>query len=161
MAQINGQSGDTGVALAEIFDATPAGTYTLASPRLVNISARTSVSTGGGVLIAGFVISGTAAKTVLIRASGPALSTYLSGTLVDPQLQLYSSSDTILGSNFGWGGDPEIAAEAAAVGAFPWTSATSDDSALLITLPPGSYTAEVAGASGDSGIALLEVYEVK
>jgi hypothetical protein len=160
-AQINGQSGDTGVALAEIFDATPAGTYTLASPRLVNISARTSVSTGGGVLIAGFVISGTAAKTVLIRASGPALSTYLSGTLVDPQLQLYSSSDTILGSNFGWGGDPEIAAEAAAVGAFPWTSATSDDSALLITLPPGSYTAEVAGASGDSGIALLEVYEVK
>jgi sugar lactone lactonase YvrE len=160
-AQINGRSGDTGVALAEIFDTAPAGTYTPSSPRLVNISARAEVSTSGGVLIAGFVISGTAAKTVLIRASGPALSPYLSGTLVDPELQVYSASDALLGSNFGWGGDPEIAAEAASVGAFPWTSATSEDSAVLITLPPGSYTTEVAGASGDSGIALLEVYEIK
>jgi sugar lactone lactonase YvrE len=158
-AQINGQSGDTGVALAEIFDATN-GAYTLSSPRLINISARSEVSTGGGILIAGFVIEGTAAKTVLIRASGPALSPYLTGTLVDPQLQLYSSSGAILASNFGWGGDPEITSEAASVGAFAWNTPTSDDSALLITLPPGSYTAEVAGASGDSGIALIEVYEI-
>jgi hypothetical protein len=158
-AQVNGQSGDTGVALAEVYDATLAITPT--SPRLVNISARSQVSTGGGVLIAGFVINGTAAKTVLIRASGPAISPYLTGTLVDPELQLYSSGDALLGSNFGWGGDPEIAAEASSVGAFPWTSSTSNDSALLITLAPGAYTAAVAGASGDSGIALLEVYEIK
>jgi sugar lactone lactonase YvrE len=158
-AQVNGQSGDTGVALAEVYDATLAITPT--SPRLVNISARSQVSTGGGVLIAGFVINGTAAKTVLIRASGPAISPYLTGTLADPELQLYSSGDALLGSNFGWGGDAIIAAEASSVGAFPWTSSTSNDSALLITLPPGAYTAAVAGASGDSGIALLEVYEIK
>ena len=158
-AQVNGQTGDTGVALAEIYDANLA--YTPSSPRLVNISARSEVSTGGGVLIAGFVIEGTSAKTVLIRASGPALGAYLTGTLVDPELQLYSSGNALLATNFGWGGDAIIKAQAASVGAFPWTSATSNDSALIITLAPGEYTAEVAGASGDSGIALLEVYEIK
>jgi sugar lactone lactonase YvrE len=160
-AVINGLSGDQGVALAEIYDATPPGTATATSPRLINISARSNVSTGGGVMIVGFVIDGTSAKTVLIRASGPALSPYLSGFLPDPELELYNSSNVPVGENFGWAGDPEIAAEAASVAAFPWTSTTSNDSALLVTLAPGSYTAQVAGASGDSGISLIEVYEIK
>jgi streptogramin lyase len=160
-AQVNGQSGDQGVALAEIYDATPPGTATATSPRLVNISARSAVSTGGGVMIVGFVIEGSSAKTVLIRASGPALSPYLTGFLPDPELELYNSSNVAIGENYGWAGDAEIAAEAASVAAFPWTSTTSNDSALLVTLAPGSYTAQVAGASGDSGIALLEVYEIK
>jgi hypothetical protein len=112
-------------------------------------------------MIVGFVIDGTSAKTVLIRASGPALSPYLSGFLPDPELELYNSSNVPVGENFGWAGDPEIAAEAASVAAFPWTSTTSNDSALLVTLAPGSYTAQVAGASGDSGISLIEVYEIK
>ncbi|HXN35101.1 MAG TPA: hypothetical protein VN877_02955, partial [Opitutaceae bacterium] len=97
---------------------------------------------------------------VLLRASGPALSPFLSGSLPDPELELYSGS-TLLGTNFGWAGDPVIAAEAASVGAFTWTSAASKDSALLVTLAPGAYTAQVAGASGDTGIALLEVYEIQ
>jgi sugar lactone lactonase YvrE len=160
-AQVNGQSGDQGVALAEIYDATPPGTATATSPRLINVSARSAVSTGGGVMIVGFVIEGSSAKTVLIRASGPALSPYLTGFLPDPELELYNSSNVDIGENYGWAGDPEIAAEAASVAAFPWTSTTSSDSALLVTLAPGSYTAQVAGASGDSGIALLEVYEIK
>jgi len=159
-AQVTGLSGDTGIALAEVYDATPPGTATASTPRLVNISARSEVVAGSGVMIVGFVIDGSAAKTVLIRASGPALSPFLSGTLADPELQLYSGS-TLLATNFGWGGDPEIAAEAASVGAFAWTSPTSNDSAVLLTLAPGAYTAQVAGASGDTGIALLEVYEIQ
>ena len=160
-AQVNGQSGDIGIALAEIYDAT-LGTATATTPRLINISARSTVTIGGGVMIVGFVIEGTSAKTVLIRASGPALAPYLSsGFLPDPELELYNSSNVIVGGNDGWNGDPEIAAEAAAVGAFTWTSSTSYDSALLVTLAPGSYTAQVAGASGDAGVALLEVYEIK
>lgn len=159
-AQVSGASGDTGVALAEVYDATPAGSYTSATPRLVNISARVQVGTGGNILIAGFAIGGATSRTVLIRASGPALVPFgVTGTLPDPQLQLYSGA-TLLGTNNGWGGDTNIMSTAASVGAFAWSSPSSHDSAILVTLPPGAYTAQVAGASGDTGVALVEVYEV-
>jgi hypothetical protein len=157
-AEISGESGDSGVALEEVYDATQ--NYTPASPRLINISARSQVGTGSDALIAGFVIAGTSSKTVLIRASGPAIAQSVPGSLADPELQLYSGP-TPIASNTVWGGDPEISAIAADVGAFAWTSTTSKDSALLVTLPPGQYTAQVTGASGDTGIALIEVYDVQ
>jgi glycine cleavage system regulatory protein len=160
-AQVAGESGDTGVALAEVYDATPAGSYTPASPRIVNISARVQVGTGGNILIAGFAIGGATSKTVLIRASGPALNEFgVTGTLPDPQLQLFSGT-TVLQSNTAWGGNAQISSAATAVGAFAWSSGASKDSALLVTLPPGAYTAQVSGAAGDSGVALVEVYEVQ
>jgi hypothetical protein len=158
-AQISGESGDTGDALAEVYDATPAGTYTPATPRLINLAARVQVGTGGNILIAGFVIGGSTAKTVLIRASGPALAPFgVSGTLPDPLLKLYAGN-TLLGSNQGWGGKSDIANAAAQVGAFAWSDPSSNDSAILATLPPGAYSAEILGASGDTGVALVEVYE--
>jgi hypothetical protein len=164
-AQISGQGGDSGVALAEVYDATPAGAYTPASPRLVNISARVQVGTGGNVLIAGFVIGGSTSRTVLIRASGPALAPFgVTGTLPDPALALNLSNangtSTLLASDDGWGGRSEITSAAASVGAFPWGNPASGDSALLVTLPPGGYTAQVSGQSGDTGVALVEIYEV-
>ncbi len=167
-AQVLGASGDTGVALAEVYDATPTGTYTAGSPRIINISARVQVGTGSNILIAGFVIGGTTSKTVLIRASGPALAPLgVAGTLADPQLKLYRSnadgSSTFLQLNSAWAGDSAIAAVAVNVGAFAWNSPSSLDSALLVTLPPGGYTAQVAGAAGtptDTGVALVEVYDV-
>jgi hypothetical protein len=164
-AQVTGQSGDSGVALAEVYDATPAATETSSSPRLVNLSARVEVGTGGNVLIAGFEIGGTTSRTVLIRASGPVLANFgLTGILPDPLLSLLQSNpdgtNTILQRNTGWGGDPQIASVAAEVGAFSWGSAATLDSAILVTLPPGAYTAEEAGSSGDTGIGLIEVYEV-
>jgi hypothetical protein len=159
-AQISGESGDTGVALAEVYDATPEGAYTLTSPRLVNISTRVQVGSGGNILIAGFVVGGPSARTVLVRASGPALVPFgVSGALPDPQLGLYSGA-TQLDADSGWGGNGAIAAAAAAVGAFAWGDPSSHDSAILVTLPPGAYTAQVSGASGDTGVALIEVYEV-
>jgi hypothetical protein len=160
-AQISGQSGDTGVALAEVYDATPKGTYTPALPRLTNISSRIWVGTGTNIAIAGFVIGGSTAKTVLIRASGPALDQFgVTDTLTDVQLQLLNSGATVFESDYGWGGAPEIASAAGSVGAFPWTDATSLDSAVLVTLPPGLYTAEISSASGSTGVALVEIYEV-
>jgi hypothetical protein len=159
-AQISGASNDTGVALVEIYDSTPAGTYTPSKPRLVNISARVQVGTGGNVLIAGFVIGGVTARTVLIRASGPALVPFgVANTLADPALTLFSGS-TVLASDSGWAGVSAIASTAAAVGAFAWSDPTSADSALLMTLPPGAYTAEIASASGGTGVALVELYDV-
>jgi hypothetical protein len=156
-----GQSGDTGMALAEVYDATPMGTYTPAMPRLVNISDRAQVGTGSSILIAGFVIGGSTSRTVLIRASGPALANPfgLAGTLSDPLLQLFDGSEQ-LASNSGWGGNAQISSTAASVGAFPWNNPSSKDSAIFITLPPGAYTAQVSGAAGDGGVALVEVYEV-
>jgi hypothetical protein len=159
-AQIAGKSGDTGIALAEIYDATPAGAYTPTSPRIINISARVQVGTGGNILIAGFVVGGSTSRTVLIRASGPALAPFgVSGTLSDPELKLYAGN-TLLGSNSGWGGKTEITTAAASVGAFTWGDPSSNDSAILATLSPGAYTVQVSGASNDSGIALVEIYEV-
>jgi hypothetical protein len=163
-AQVAGQSGDTGDALVEVYDATPAGTYLPSMPRLVNLSARVDVGTGANVLFAGFVIGGSTSITVLIRASGPAIAAApfdVPGTLPDPQLTLQNpNTQAVLATNNGWEGDSNISEVAAYVGAFAWGDPSSHDSALLITLPPGSYTAEAAGASGDSGVAIVEVYEV-
>jgi hypothetical protein len=115
-------------------------------------------------MTAGFVIGGTTAKTVLIRATGPALALFgVEGTMPDPQLALHTSvnnQDTVLASNTGWGGDPQIAAVSASVGAFPLTNPASADSVVLTTLAPGSYTAVASSVSGAAGVALIEVYEV-
>jgi hypothetical protein len=159
-AQISGESNDTGVALVEIYDSTPAASYNPSKPRLVNISARVQVGTGGNVLIAGFVIGGATARTMLIRASGPALVPFgVANTLPDPELTLFSGT-SVLASDSGWAGNPAIASTAAAVGAFGWSDPASHDSALLMTLPPGAYTAQIDGAGGDTGVALVELYEV-
>jgi hypothetical protein len=160
-----GKSGDTGVALAEVYDASAAGSFSAASPRLTNISARVEVGTGGNILIAGFVIGGTTSATVLVRGSGPALTPFgVSGVLPDPELLLYRSNgdgtNTLMATNTGWGGDAQITFVAESVGAFSWGPAATPDSAILATLSPGAYTVEVEGAKGDTGVALVEVYAV-
>jgi hypothetical protein len=164
-AQIAGQNGDTGDALVEIYDASAPGSFTTGGTRLINLSARVNVGTGSNVLFAGFVIAGNSALTVLIRASGPAIAAApfnVPGTLSDPQLTLQNpSTQAVLAQNISWGGDSEVTNTAASVGAFHWSVPASHDSALLITLPPGSYTAAAAGTSGDTGVAIVEVYEVQ
>jgi hypothetical protein len=164
-AQVAGQSGDTGDALVEIYDASAPGSFTAGGTRLTNLSARVDVGTGANILEAGFVIAGNSALTVLIRASGPAISVApfnVGGTLPDPQLTLQNpSTGAVLAQNISWGGNSEISSTAASVGAFNWSVPTSHDAALLITLPPGNYTAAAAGSSGDTGVAIVEVYEVQ
>jgi len=159
-AVVSGASGDTGIALAEFYDATPPASYGPTAPRLVNISSRASVGTGGNVLIAGFVVGGSTSRTVLVRASGPALTQFgVPGVLPDPQLVLNGTAGALYTNN-GWAGDKDVSAFGAQVGAFTWIDPTSGDSAILVTLPPGAYTAVASGASGDTGIALIEVYEI-
>jgi hypothetical protein len=156
--QITGNGGTTGVALAEIYDATPAGAFSITTPRLINVSARTQVGTGNDILIAGFVIGGSTTKTVLIRAVGPTLTDYgVTGVLANPRLELYAGS-TKLNENDDWGGATSLVTAAASVGAFP-LPATSKDSVLLVTLPPGAYTAQVSGVNNTTGVGLIEVYE--
>ena len=157
--QVAGKSGDTGKTIAEVYDNTPPGTYVLTTPRMVNLSCKIQVAASGS-LTAGFTIGGTTSKSVLVRAAGPALAAFgVSGTMPDPQIQLFSGT-TQIAANAGWGGDPQLAAAMASVFAFSFPSASSKDSALLVTLPPGSYTAQASSVSGTVGITIVEVYEV-
>ena len=156
--QILGKNNGAGLALAEIYDASAAPA--LANPRLINVSARTQVGTGGDILIAGFVVGGTTARTVLIRAIGPGLAAFgVTGTLTDPRLQLFSGP-TMIRENDNWGGDAQLTAIGDSVGAFRVADVQGRDAMLLVTLAPGSYTAQVAGVGNGTGVALVELYEV-
>ena len=162
--KVLGSAGTTGIALAEIYDATPAGTFTATTPRLVNVSARTQVGTGASALIAGFVIGGTTPCTVMIRGIGPTLTGYgVPGALADPYLELFiQGNSTPLNTNDDWSSASNAAAVQAAatqVGAFALTSG-SKDSVLLVTLQPGIYSAKVSGVGNTTGVGLVEIYEV-
>lgn len=134
------------------------------SPRtttLANLSARAVAGSGGHVLITGFILEGASPKTVLIRAVGPGLHAFdVPGFLPDPRLHLFRNNQRILG-NTGWtnsseANDVRIAAQR--VGAFALANGSAD-SALLVTLDPGSYTAHAEPVSGAPGVALIEVYD--
>lgn len=157
-AQISSISETAGQVLAEIYDDTPS--YTLSLPRLANLSCSVAVPQGGA-LTAGFVVGGQTAETVLIRASGPALTTLgVSDVMPDPQIAVYNQQQQVVFSLAGWGGDPAVAAAATSVGAFPYTDPASKDTATLLTLSPGSYTIATTSASGSAGEVLIEIYEV-
>jgi len=127
--------------------------------RLSNLSSRLQISNtdSNRAAIAGFVVTGNSPKQVLVRAIGPGLGALgLSNVAPGATLQLHDQSGAVIAQNDGWKGDAAIAAAGERVGAFK-LAVGSSDSALLITLPPGLYTA-IVGAKGN-GLALLEVYD--
>lgn len=144
-----------------IFEYAPPTTAAVPVPRLINISTLGQI-TSGGSMTAGFVISGTQLKTMLVRAAGPSLVPLgVSGTLANPKVVVTDSAGKTVGSNDDWGGDTALANAFAATGAFGYTSKTSKDAALLVTLPAGNYTAQVSSSTGTgSGTVIVEVYEV-
>lgn len=121
---------------------------------LGNISTRTLVKTGDQVLIGGFIVTGTEPKKVIVRAIGPSLP--LGGVLLNPYLELHDSSSAIIMSNDNWRTDQEQ--EISATGLAP---SNDNESAIVMTLDPGSYTAIVSGVNGGTGIALVEVYDLE
>lgn len=128
--------------------------------RLANLSTRAQVGTGSNVMITGFVVQDGAPKRVLLRAVGARLSTApfsLTGVLADPQLQLYDAQGTLVQVNDNWSNDD--LATMNSVGAFALTSG-SRDAAIVATLSPGAYTAQVSGVNNTSGVAILEIYDV-
>ncbi len=131
---------------------------------LINVATRAFVGTGDQVLIGGFVVNGAQAKTVLLRAAGPALTAFgVPNVLADPIINVFSGSSRIAG-NDNWGTQENgsgsaVAAASNQVNAFAFPAGSSD-AALVMTLPAGSYTAIVSGQNGATGTGLVEVYDV-
>jgi hypothetical protein len=161
-AVVTGQGSATGVGLVEMYDAATGSP--LPTRKLVNLSARARAGAGDESLIAGFVIDGTLPKRVLVRGIGPTLAAFgVSEALTRTELAVVSRADNaVVAQNSGWSTSPDARAIAIAseqVGAFALGAATHD-SAVLVYLAPGAYTARVGGVAGATGIALVEVYEV-
>ncbi|MEN9813048.1 MAG: hypothetical protein RL479_1734, partial [Verrucomicrobiota bacterium] len=146
-----------GIALLELYE-DPADSA--ATNRLVNLSARAQVGAGEGILIAGFTLSGNVPRRVLVRGIGPALTGFgVTGALANPVLTLFRGP-TRVQENDDWGGESALVAAFAAAGAFPLNNPAGRDAAFTILLAPGSYTVQVAGSGGGTGVALVELYEL-
>ena len=151
-AIIRGANGSTGVGLIEIYDL-----QSNKPAQLGNLSVRAEVRTDDNVLIDGLIIRGGMAKRVVLRAIGPSLhNNGLSGELQDPVLELHDGNGTLMQKNDNWK-EASNAADIQATGLAP-----SDDreSAILMTLPSGNYTAIVSGVNRTTGIALAEAYRL-
>jgi hypothetical protein len=126
--------------------------------RMANTSTRVQVGTGSNILITGVVLNGSGSKRYLVRAIGPALASFgVTGVLSDPMLKVFNSSGVQVASNDDW--DPSLASTFSAAGAFALPSG-SRDAAVVVTLTAGSYTFQVSGFNGSTGVALVEVYEL-
>jgi hypothetical protein len=152
-AIMSGVAGATGIGLVELYDIdqnTPANA--------INISTRGNVGTGNNVMIGGFIIDGSQPRTVLIRALGPSLSSAgVSNALQDPTLELHDGQGALMTSNDNWKSNQQTQIQA--TGLAP--SFDAESAILATSLPPGGYTAIVAGAGGTGGVALVEVYQLQ
>jgi PKD repeat protein len=120
--------------------------------QLLNLSTRLQVQTGDNALIGGFIISGSEPKKVVLRGIGPSLN--VPGKLEDPVIQLFNSSNVNIGGNDDWKTDQQ---NVESTGLAP----TNDrESALVITLNPGTYTVVMRGKDNGTGIGLVEMYDV-
>lgn len=123
---------------------------------LGNISTRMRIGSGDSAMIGGFIITGTESKKVIIRGMGPTLGTLgVQGALSDPFLELHNGSGAIIASNDNW-------QDASNTNEIPNGFAPGDgrESVIVTTLPPGSYTAVVRGAHGETGVGIVEAYDL-
>ena len=151
---VSGVSGEMGVALIEVYDASLGTT----GARAINVATRGRVLTGDAVMIAGFVIQGNKPRRVIIRAIGPSLAAAgVSGVLANPWFQLFNSSGVMITQNDDWKTGPSMA-ELQTLGRAP---GDDREAALIVTLAPGAYTAIVRGTNNTTGVALVEVYDAE
>jgi arylsulfate sulfotransferase len=147
---VRGKDPTPGTALVELYDFSP-----LSNSTLKNMSTRGSVDTGDNVLISGFIVGDVDSATVVVRALGPSLTSLgVSGALSDPTLTIYDSTGAAIATNDNWQ-DNVNAVDVRRNGLAP---PNPSESALVLHLPAGAYTAIVRGANGSTGVALAEVY---
>jgi len=146
-AIVQGVNNTTGIAIVEVYEADHP------ENPLTGIATRGFVQTGDNVMIGGVIIQGDSPQTVVVRARGP--STGVAGALADPTLTLVPAAGGPVLFNDDWQTD----ANAAALQASGFAPGNTKESALLVTLNPGAYTAIVSGANNTTGIAIVEVYK--
>jgi hypothetical protein len=147
---VTGKDSASGIALVEVYDLSP-----LSNSTLENMSTRGSIGAADEVLISGFIVGDVASATVVVRALGPSLASYgVSGVLSDPILTIYDSTGAVIASNDNWQ-DNINAIDIQKNGLAPPNAL---ESALVLRLPAGAYTAIVRGANGGTGVGLAEVY---
>jgi hypothetical protein len=147
-AIVSGKGGTAGVALVELYDL-DAGTG-----RIANISTRSRVELGDNVMIGGFIVGGTTATKIIVRAIGPSLvAGGVVDALLDPTLEMYDSNGSLLTSNDNWRTNQEAEIVASTI---PPTD--SREAAIVSTLMPGAYSVVIRGANGCTGVALVEAY---
>lgn len=159
-AIVSGVNRTSGINLVEVYDIS-------GTARLINLSTRAQVGTGGSILISGLIVGpAPGTRRLLIRAAGPSLTPLgVTGALADPTMILTpASGGAALGSNDNWssGDAASVSALTAAMaqsGAFPFT-AGSKDAAMIVDLPTGAYTVQVSGVNNTTGVALLECYDL-
>jgi hypothetical protein len=153
-AIVRGKDNGTGVGLVEAYDVDLS-----ANAKLSNISTRGFVDINDNVMIGGFIVGTGGSAKVLVRAIGPSLSNppfNLTGVLADPTVSLFDAHGTMVASNDNWKDTQQ--ADIQATGLAP----TDDhESAILATLPSGSYTIIVRGANNTTGVGLVEVFNVQ
>ena len=152
-AIVRGKDNTSGVALVEAYDVDQA-----AASKLANISTRAFVSTGSNIVIAGFILGGNGgADRVVVRGIGPSLTAVgVTNALANPTLELRNGNGALLVANDDWQDNPTQAAELTAAG----LALTNNlESGIATTLPPGLYTALLAGLNNGTGVGLVEVYD--
>ncbi len=159
-AIVRGINSTMGVGLVDVYDLSA-----LTSSILSNISTRSLVQTGDSVMIGGFIVQGTLAKRVIVRAIGPSLTQYgVPDVLADPNLELHNGTGALIASNDNWVttiiGGIITSDQVAAIRAGGYAPGDSRESAMIVNLPPGNYTAIVRGKNIIIGVALVEVYDL-
>jgi hypothetical protein len=136
---------------------TPTPTPSPSGSHFANISTRMDVGTGNNVMIAGFIVSGSQSKTIIVRSLGPTLGSYgVANALNDPMLELHDSSGATIATNDDW----QTGSQASQISSSGYAPTNSNEPALIATLPAGTYTAIVRGYNNSTGVALVEVYEL-
>ncbi|HEV2804695.1 MAG TPA: putative Ig domain-containing protein [Chthoniobacterales bacterium] len=134
------------------YDLTPPPPAQTPPKSLLNISTRLLTQNGDNVLIGGFIVDGTEAKKVIVRGIGTSLA--LPGKLADPVLELRRADGTLFAENDNWNSNRQ---GVLATGIPP---SEEREAALVVTLPPGSYTVVLRGAAAGTGIGIVEAYDL-
>jgi hypothetical protein len=145
-----GSGASTGVGLIEVYDFDDS-----VDSKLSNVSTRGFVGTDNDVMIGGFIAAGgTGSAEVVVRAMGPSLAQFgISNFLADPTVAIYNSNGALVSSNDNWRTSQQTAIQATGL-----APASDLESAILLTLPVGNYTAIVRGKNDSTGVALVEAY---
>jgi hypothetical protein len=153
-AILAGKNGGTGIGLVELFDLDQA-----ANSQLANISSRGFVQSSDNVMIGGFILGGNPGTSrIAVRGIGPSLAQFgLNPVLADPTLELHDINGATLAANDNWQDDPVSAGQLSANNLAP---SDPNEAGIFTSMPPGQFTAILAGKNGGVGIGLVEIYNL-